>query len=150
MVLREDIRQYAIYKPDVVVAMFEALQAAMLVSGGARLERRAAQVPSTIRDDLGVIGSMMSEAGFARQQINAGLAPNDVPDELAKAQRMWDVFVRWEKDPSSVDFEVVKMVLNEFAGAMAYLNERTHETGTFHPRWNAGLVSGQPCESCGR
>lgn len=150
MALRTDDRQFMVYDPSTVSFVFEALNAAALVMFGAWLERRAKSAPSAISDNMGNIGSVISNIGEARQQINAGLAPNDVPDALAKSQRMWDVVARWNADPSSVPVETVEKVLDEFAGAMAYLNERTHDTGTNHPRWNSRIVSGQPCGSCGR
>jgi len=150
MVLRDDLRQFTIYDPETVTAAFDALDAAALVMFGAWLERAAARVPSQARDDLGVIGTTLSNIGDARQQINAGLAPNDVPDRLVAAQRMWDVVSRWNRDPRSVPESTLVEVVDQFAGAMAYLNQRTMDTGTNHPRWNSRIVSGQPCETCGR
>jgi hypothetical protein len=117
---------------------------------GAWLQHRAGKLPSELRDNIGVIGSALSNMGEARQQIQAGLAPNDVPDELVNAQRGLDLFMCWLQDPTSVPVEKVEEVMDEMAGAMAYMNERTHDTGTNHPRWNSRLISGQPCESCGR
>ena len=150
MVLRDDLRQFTIYDPEVVTAVFDALDAASLVMFGAWLQRLAGRAPSTMRDNLGTIGTVISSVGEARQQINAGLAPNDVSDRLVAAQRSWDVVSRWLQDPSSVSQDRLNDVLDQFAGALSYLNERTHDTGTNHPRWNSRIVSGEPCESCGR
>lgn len=150
MVLRDDIRQFTIYDPETVSAVFEALDAAALVMFGAWLQKVAGRSPSTIKDNLGQIGVVVANIGEARQQINAGIAPNEVSDRLVAAQRSWDEFSRWIQDPSSVSPDHVADVIDQFSGAMAYLNERTHDTGTNHPRWNSRIVSGQPCESCGR
>jgi hypothetical protein len=150
MVLRQDDRQFMIYDPSTVSFVFEALNAAALVMFGAWLQRVAGRSPSTIKDNLGQIGAVVANIGEARQQINAGLAPNNVPDRLVTAQRSWDAFSRWVQDPSSVSEDHIADVIDQFSGAMAYLNERTHDTGTNHPRWNSRIVSGQPCESCGR
>ncbi len=150
MALRTDDRQFIIYDPNVVSSTFDALQGPALYMFGVWLQRKAAAAPSSISDNLGIVGSTLVNIGETRQRINAGLSKTDVPDELAHAQRMWDVVSRWLQDPSSVPHDEVASILDEFAGAMAYLNERTFETGTHHPRWNARLVSGQPCPTCGR
>jgi len=150
MALRTDGRQWIIYKPDAVDMVFQAMQAAALVQFGAWLERRAKSLPSQLQDNIGIIGKIVSDIGEARQLINAGLAPNDVPDELVMAQRGWDRFNVWLRDPASVPMNEVADVVDQIAAALVYLNERTHDTGTNHPRWNSRLVSGQPCEECGR
>jgi hypothetical protein len=150
MDLRTDDRQFVIYDPNTVTFAFQALDAAAIVMFGAWLERQAALQPSSLGGNMGVIGKALSNIGEARQQINAGLAPNDVPDELAYSQRMWDVVSQWNQNPGVVNVEEVGRILDQFAGAMAYLNQRTMDTGTNHPRWNSRIVSGQPCEECGR
>jgi hypothetical protein len=150
MVLRSDDRQWTIYDPHTVEQVFKALEASALVMFGGWLQLKAGKMPSTLRTNVGVVGSALSDMGEARQQIQAGLAPNVVTDELVNAQRGLDVFMQWIQDPSSVPMEEVSAVMDEIAGAMAYMNERTHDTGTNHPRWNSRLVSGQPCGSCGR
>jgi len=150
MALRTDDRQWVIYNPDAIDMVFQAMQAAALVQFGAWLERRARSLPSQLQDNIGTIGKIVSDIGEARQLINAGLALNDVPDELVMAQRGWDRFNVWLRDPSLVPVSEVEDIVDQFAAAMAYLNERTHDTGTNHPRWNSRLVSGQPCGECGR
>lgn len=150
MALRTDEKQWIIYQPDTVGLVFQAMQAASLVQFGAWLERRAKSLPHQLRDNIGTIGKIMSDIGDARQQINAGLAPNDVPDGLVEAQRGWNRFVLWLRDPKVVPIDEVEDVVDQIAAAMVYLNQRTHETGTNHPRWNSRLVSGQPCKECGR
>lgn len=150
MVLRTDDRQWTIYDPHTVEQVFKALEASALVMFGGWLQLKAGKMPSALRDNVGVVGSALSDMGEARQQIQAGLAPNVVTDELVNAQRGLDVFMQWVQDPSSVPIEKVSAVMDEIAGAMSYMNQRTHDTGTNHPRWNSRLVSGQPCESCGR
>ncbi len=150
MALRTDDRQWIIYHPDTVDMVFQAMQAAALVQFGAWLERRARSLPSQLRGNIGTIGKIVSDIGDARQQINAGLAPNDVPDSLVEAQRGWDRFNVWLRDPKSVPISEVADVADQVAAALAYLNERTRDTGTNHPRWNSRLVSGQPCGECGR
>jgi hypothetical protein len=150
MVLREDETQFLIYQPDRVAAAFEAMNAASLVMFGAYLQRIAPQYPAAISDNLGHIGVVLSEIGFARTQINAGTAPNDIPDVLVRAQRLWDDFVKWQHDPHSQSVEAAAAAVEQLDGALSYLHERTMETGTNHPRWNSRIVSGQPCEACGR
>jgi len=150
MVLRKDTKQFMIYQPDRVAAAFEALTAASYVQFGAWLQKEAARLPSALRDSVGNIGAIWSQIGEARQQINAGLAPNDVPDPLVYAQKNWDLFARWREDPNTVPYDQVVEAMEELQGAMVYLHERTKETGTNHPRWNAGLLTGTPCPSCGR
>ena len=147
--LRKDDAQFLIYDPNTVTHIAEVVQAAALVMFGAWLERRADKSTPTMRNSMGTIGVVASKWGEARKEINAGLAPNDVSDELVRATRMWDVVDRWISGIPT-DPAVVESVLEQFAGAMAYLDERTHETGTNHPRWNSRIVSGQPCKSCGR
>ncbi len=147
--LRTDEAQFLIYDPETVTHVFDALDAAAIVMFGAWLEQKAYRSSPTIRNHMGTIGAILSKVGEARQEINAGLAPNDIPDGLVRAQRMWDVVSRWNAG-ERIDPEVVESVLEQFAGAMSYLDERTHDTGTNHPRWNSRIVSGQPCEKCGR
>ncbi len=150
MALRTDDRQWIIYQPDTVDMVFQALQAAALVQFGAWMERRARSLPSQLRSNIGTIGVIVSKIGDKRQQINAGLCPNDVPDGLVEAQRGWDRFNRWLRDPSAVPMVEVADVVDQIAAAMVYLDERATDTGTFHPGWPARIVSGQPCEECGR
>lgn len=150
MALRTDDRQWTIYDPHTVEQIFKALEASALVMFGAWLQHRAGTLPAALHTNVGVIGSALHDMGEARQQIQAGLAPNDVPDELVHAQRGLDLFMRWLKDPSSVPIEKVEGVMDEMAGAMQYMNKRTHDTGTNHPRWNSRLVSGESCKECGR
>ena len=146
--LRTDDRQWTIYDPHTIDMVFKALNAASLVMFGAWLERRAASLPASLASNIGTIGSVLGNIGESRQRINAGLAPNDVPDELVHSTRNWDTFVRWLHDPSAVPLSIVESAVDELAAAMAYLNERTNDTGTHHPSWNAQLVSDQ-CK-CGR
>lgn len=150
MALRTDGRQWLIYQPDTVEAVFKALQASALVMYGAWLQQRAATLPAALSGNVGQIGAVLGKVGDARQQIQAGLAPNDVPDELVAAQRGWDTFVRWLHNPSNNDVDMVAQAVDEIAGAVTYMDQRTLDTGTNHPRWNSRLVSDQPCESCGR
>ncbi len=150
MGLRTDDRQWLIYQPDTIDLVVQALQAAALVQFGAWLERRARSLPSQLRGNIGTIGAIVSEIGELRQQVNAGLRKNDVPDGLVEAQRGWDRFNHWLKDPTSVPVEEVTDVVDQVAAALAYLNERAHDTGTFHPGWPAKIVTGIPCEMCGR
>lgn len=150
MVLRTDPTQFMIYDPETVGLVFEALDAAALVMMGAWMQRSAAQEVRSIGDPLNNIGGIIGRIGEARQQINAGLAPNDVPDALVHAQRLWNLYAQWRANSGSVPQENVVAALDELSGAMTYLDQRTHETGTDHPRWNARMVSGQPCKTCGR
>ncbi len=150
MALRTDDRQWLIYDPNTVDFAFRVLTSAALVSFGAALQARARRMPSAIKDNLGIIGSSLWKFGDAGQDINAGLAPNKVHDTLVGAARSWDKFNRWLEDPSSVPFDEVVDVVDQMAAAMAHMDETTQRTGTNHPRWNSRLVSGQPCESCGR
>ena len=150
MKLRDDLRQFTIYDPETVTAAFDSLDAAMLVAGGMWLQSVVGRLPVGARENAGTVGTILVNIGEARQQINAGLAPNDVPDRLVAAQRLWNVVSGWLQQPGSVSEDLVVETLDQFAGAMAYLNQRTMDTGTNHPRWNARIVSGEPCESCGR
>jgi len=150
MALRTDDRSWMIYDPASVAAAFEAMVAAALIMFGAWLQKPSANVPSELRDSLGTIGSVLFKVGEARQQINAGLAPNDVPDVLVNAQGLWNVIARWREDPRLVPMEQVVEAADQIAGALTYLDQRTMETGTDHPRWNSRIVSGQPCRECGR
>ena len=150
MVLRADNAQFMIYQPDRVAAAFEALNAAALVTFGAYLQNIAMQYGGDMKDHLGHIGTVMHEIGFARQQINAGRAPNDVADVLVYAQKLWNDFVEFQHDPTQVGAEKATNALEQLDGAITYLHERTMETGTDHPRWNSRIVSGIPCEHCGR
>jgi hypothetical protein len=150
MVLRSDERQWMIYDPNTVDMVFKALEAAALVHLGAALQRRAGKLPAALAENIGNIGVALWKFGDARQQIQAGLAPNDVPDQLVHAQRGWDEFNKWLEDPTSVPIERVAQAVDEIAGAIVYMDQRIYETGTNHPRWNSRLVSGQPCNECGR
>ncbi len=150
MGLRTDDRQWLIYQPDTVDMVFQAMQAAALVTFGAWLERRARSLPHQLRGNIGTIGAIVSEIGELRQQVNAGLRKNDVPDGLVEAQRGWDRFNLWLRDPASVPVEEVADIVDQVAAALTYLNERAHDTGTFHPGWSAKIVTGIPCEMCGR
>ncbi len=149
MVLREDDTQWMIYRPETVAAAFDAMNAAALVFFGAWLQKEAQREPGDISEALKIIGPIMSKIGEARQQINAGLAPNDVPDVMVHAQRQWNKYAMW-RDTHSLPPEFVGDALDELAAAMAYLDERTMETGTNHPRWNSNLLTGTPCVTCGR
>lgn len=150
MDLRTDDRQWLIYDPHTVDMVFKALEASALITFGAWLQQRAAALPASLASNIGTIGVVMSNIGEARQQIQAGLAPNEVSDELVEAQRGWDLFVRWLQDSASVPIGQVEGVVDQIAAAMQYMDSRTHDTGTNHPRWNSRLVSGQPCKECGR
>lgn len=148
--LRTDERQFLIYDPNTVDHVFKAVEAAAVFMFGAWLQRKAALYPTQISDNMGTIGTILSKAGKKRMEIQAGLAANDVPDELVRAQRMWNIVQQWNRQPGSVPESEVVEVLDQFAGALAYLDQRNQSTGTNHPKWNSGLVSGQICESCGR
>ena len=148
--LRTDPTQFMIYDPETVGLVFDALDAAALVMMGAWMTKAARTEPPSIASPLNNIGAILNRIGDARQQINAGLAPNDVPDALVHAQRLWNLYATWRDNPGSVPQENVVAALDELSGAMTYLDQRTHETGTDHPRWNARTVSGQPCDKCGR
>ncbi len=150
MALRTDDGSWMIYDPESVAAAFEAMNAAALIMFGAWLQKPSRNVPSELRDSLGTIGSVLFKVGEARQQINAGLAPNDVPDVLVNAQGLWNVIAEWREDPRLVPMEKVIEAADQIAGALTYLDQRTMETGTDHPRWNSRIVSGQPCSECGR
>lgn len=150
MVLRTDDSQFMIYQPEKVGAAFEALNAAALVMFGAWLQQIAGKHGGAMQDHIGHIGVVMNGIGFARQQINAGKAPNDVPDDLVRAQELWDRFSQYLREPSNATYAAAVAALEELDGAITYLHERTMETGTNHPRWNSRIVSGQPCEACGR
>lgn len=150
MALRSDDKQWLIYDPHTVEQTFKALEASALVMFGGWLQLRAQTLPVALGGNVGSLGASLGKMGHARQQIQAGLAPNDVSDELVEAQRGLDLFVRWLRDPSSVPYEKVVDVMDQITAAIAYLSERTSETGTNHPRWNSRLVSGESCESCGR
>ncbi len=149
MVLREDDTQWMIYRPETVAAAFEALNAAALVMFGVWLQKQAQREPGDIAEALKVIGPIMEKIGTARQQINGGLAPNDVPDDMVHAQGQWNKYALW-RDTHSLPVEFVGDALDELAAAMAYLDQRTMETGTNHPRWNSNLLTGTPCPECGR
>ena len=150
MALRTDDRQWIIYDPHTVDMVFKAVEASALVMFGAWLERRAATLPAEIASNVGKIGVVLSKIGFARQQIQAGLAPNVVPDELIEAQRGLNEFMLYLDNGSSADWGRLVSSLDQIAAAMSYLDERTTGTGTNHPRWNSRLVSGEPCDKCGR
>lgn len=150
MVLRDDLSQFTIYDPDVVSDAFEAMDAAALVMMGAWMGKAAVTEPRSIADPLNNIGAILNRIGEARQLINAGLAPNDVRDSLVHAQRAWNLYAQWRANPGSVPQERVVDALDELSGALTYLDQRTHETGTNHPRWTSRKVSGQPCPECGR
>ncbi len=148
--LRTDSRQFMIYDPETVLLVFEALDAASIVMMGAWMRKAASTEPPSISDPLNNIGSILSRIGDSRQQINAGLTAQDVPDQLVHAQRLWNLYAKWRDNSGSVPQENLVAALDELSGAMTYLDQRTHETGTDHPRWNARAVSGQPCTKCGR
>lgn len=150
MVLRQDERQWLIYNPHTVEQVFKVVEAAGLIALGAFLQKRAPNLPSALRDNVGTLGVLADRFGEARQEIQAGLAPNAVSDDLVVSQRGWDVFARWLRDPSSVPLEEVADVMDQITAAMVYLDEKTHSTGTNHPRWNSRLISGEPCKECGR
>jgi len=150
MALRTDDRQWLIYDPHTVDMVFKALEASALVMFGAWMQRRAATRPAGIASNVGRIGVVLSKIGDARQEIQAGLAPNEVPDELVEAQRGLNEFMVFLDNGSSADWGRLVSSLDEIAAAMSYLDERTQGTGTNHPRWNSRIVSGQSCETCGR
>ena len=150
MALRTDDRSWIIYDPAVVTAVFNATNAASLVMFGAWLQKPSSRVPRDLAEHLGNIGAILHRIGEARQQINAGLAPNDVPDELVWAQKAWDVIALWREDPNKVPYFKVVEAADELSAALTYLDQRTMETGTDHPRWNSLLVAGQHCDCCGR
>ncbi|KKK71706.1 hypothetical protein LCGC14_2911250 [marine sediment metagenome] len=148
--MRTDDRQFLIYDPHTVDMVFKALEASAVYMYGAWLQRRASSLPSALGDNVGTVGAILSKIGDARQQIQAGLAPNDVPDELVHAQRGWDLFVRWLHDPTSVPFNEVVDAVDQVAGAMVYVDQQTQDTGTNHPWYFSLLVAGQSCKECGR
>ncbi len=150
MALRTDDRQWLIYDPHTVDMVFKALEASALVMFGAWMQQKAATLPAEIASNVGRIGVVLSKIGDARQQIQAGLAPNMVPDELVEAQRGLNEFMLFLDKGDSAAWERLVASLDEIAAAMAYLDERTTDTGTNHPRWNSRLVSGQSCDKCGR
>ena len=150
MALRADDRQWLIYEPHTVDMVFKALEASALVLFGAWMQRRAATLPAEIASNVGKIGVVLSKIGEARQQIQAGLSPNEVPDELVEAQRGLNEFMLYLDNGVSADWGRLVSSLDEIAAAMTYLDERTSGTGTNHPRWNSRLVSGQSCDKCGR
>ena len=150
MALRTDDRQWLIYDPHTVDMVFKALEASALVMFGAWMQRRAGTLPAEIASNVGRIGVVLSKIGAKRQQIQAGLTANDVPDELIEAQLGLNEFMLFLDNSSSADWERLVASLDEIAAAMTYLDERTSDTGTNHPRWNSRLVSGESCESCGR
>ncbi len=150
MALRTDDRSWMIHDPQSVAAVFEAMNAAALVMFGAWLQRPSPNVPTKMQEHLGNMGSILYKIGEARQQINAGLAPNDVPDELVRAQKAWDKIAVWRKDPLTGHLAAVERAADDLSAALTYLDQRTMETGTNHPRWNALLVAGQHCDCCGR
>lgn len=150
MALRTDDRQWMIYDPESVAAAFEAMNAAALVMFGAWLQRLSSNTPKELEEHLGNIGSILYKIGEARQQINAGLASNDVPDELVRAQKAWDIIARWRDNHGGLPIEAVIAAADELSAALTYLDQRTMETGTDHPRWNSRIVSGIPCRECGR
>ena len=150
MALRTDDRSWMIHDPETVTAVFEAMNAAALVMFGAWLQRPSPNVPAKMQDHLGNMGSILYRIGEARQEINAGLAPNDVPNQLVMAQEAWNVIALWRQSPGKFPFEVAENAADELSAALTYLDQRTMETGTNHPRWNSLLVAGQHCDCCGR
>ncbi len=150
MALRTDDRQWIIYDPNTVDLVFKAVEASALVMFGAWLQKLAATLPAEIASNVGRIGVVLSKIGDARQQIQAGLAPNVVPDELIEAQRGLNELMLFLERNESADFDRLVRSLDEIAAAMTYLDERTADTGTNHPRWNSRIVSGQPCDKCAR
>ncbi len=150
MALRSDDNSWMIYDPASVAAAFEAMNAAALIMFGAWLQKPSKNVPSALRDSLGIIGNVLFKVGEARQQINAGLESNDVPDVLVNAQGLWNVIAEFREDPNKVPYFKVVEAADQIAAALTYLDQRTMETGTDHPRWNSRIVSGQPCDKCGR
>ncbi len=150
MVLRTDDRQWTIYDPDTVLAALAAFDAAALVMYGTWLQKKAQQLPRSLADNVGTCGTILRKIGVARQQINAGLAPNDVPDQVVHSQRLLNGLAMWLENPGSIPQETVVSAMDELAAALAYLDNRTAETGTNHPRWNSLAVAGTVCESCGR
>ncbi len=150
MALRTDDRSWMIYDPETVTAVFEAMNAAALVMFGAWLQRPSPNVTAKMQEHLGNIGAILYKIGEARQQINAGLEPNDVPDQLVQAQTAWNIIALWRQNPYGMPIELPEQAADDISAALTYLDQRTMETGTNHPRWNALLVAGQHCDCCGR
>lgn len=150
MVLRTDDRQWTIYDPETVTAVFRAFEANALVMYGAWLQKMAARLPKSVGDNTGTAGKIVEKIGGARKQIQAGLAPNDVTDQMAHAQRLLNALDMWLDNPGSVPQEIVADAMDELAAALAYLDNRAMEHGTNHPRYTSKLISGEICESCGR
>ena len=150
MALRTNDRSWMIHDPETVAAVFEAMNAAALVMFGAWLQQTSPNVSVELREHLGNMGSILYKIGEARQEINAGLASNDVPDQLVWAQEAWNVIALWRENRGGMPIEAVVKAADELSAALTYLDQRTMETGTDHPRWNSRIVSGQPCTECGR
>ncbi len=150
MVLRTDPRQWVIYDDETVTSAFRAFEANALVMYGAWLQKLAAQLPKSIGENTGIAGKIVEKIGVARKQIQAGLAPNDVTDQMAHSQRLLNALDMWIDNPGSVPQEIVAEAMDELAAALAYLDNRAMEHGTNHPRYTAKLISGEICESCGR
>ena len=150
MALRTDDRSWMIHDPAAVAAVFEAMNAAALVMFGAWLQRPSPNVTAKMQEHLSNMGSVLYKIGEARQQINAGLASNDVPDVLVQAQTAWNVIALWRQNPYGMPIELPEKAADDLSAALTYLDQRTMETGTDHPRWNSRIISGQPCTECGR
>ena len=151
--LRTDERSWMIYDPHTVEMVFEAASASALVGYGLYLQSPAVLQRlrnERVRRSVTEIGSVLVNIGEARQEINAGLAPNDVPDGLVEAQRGLDLFNRELQHPGSVPNEALEGVMDQIAAALVYLDQRTRDNGTNHPRWNSLLVAGASCDKCGR
>lgn len=150
MVLRTDDRQWTIYDPASVTGAFRAFEANALVYYGVWLQKQAPTLPKSIGDNVGIAGKIIEKIGFARKQIQAGLAPNDVPDETVHSQRLLNALDMWITQPTSVPQETVASAMDELAAALAYLDNRAMEHGTNHPRYGSKLISNEICETCGR
>lgn len=155
--LRTDGRQYLIYDAETCSAVLRALEASAVYMYGKWLESIAGGLPTPVKSSVGTIGSVLKQMADARMEINSETTKNperynEVPRELVMAQRNLDLFARWVNDRNSVPYDQVVAAMDEVAGAIQYIHQRTMElpTGTDHPRWTAREVSGVPCKTCGR
>lgn len=153
--LRVDDRQWLIHQPDTCTHVYEVMQAAAMDGFGWLLEQQARRYPANVAAPLAKIGAMLRKFGEAQQQVNAGQSTLDVPAGRRAAAESWDTFAQLQRQvaaggASTDAVDAAADALDAVAAALQYVDQRTHETGTSHPRWNARLVSGQPCPHCGR